>query len=232
MQRVVMISGANRGIGLAVARELGRRGHSLSVGVRRVDTMTNELSAMPGGCLVHTYDALDRSGHAAWLAATLERFGRLDTLVNNAGIAPQITFENGTDDALDRIFEINVKAPFRLLQVALPHLKISGHGRVINIASLSGKRVMGLNVGYQMTKHALVAMTHAVRRAGFDAGVRATAICPGFVATDMTSGVVDVPRAEMTDPKDLALLVATMIELPNSASIAELLINCRYETML
>ncbi len=161
--------------------------------------------------------------------STMETFGRIDSLVNNAGIAPKITLEEGTDDDLDEIFEINVKAPFRLIQAALPHLKASGRGRVINVASLSGKRVYGLNAGYQMTKHALVALTHAVRRAGFEHGIRATALCPGFVATDLTAGAIEMPRDEMIDPKDLAILAATVIELPNTASIAELLVNCRYE---
>ena len=230
--RVAMISGASRGIGLAIAREMARRGHALSLGVRRPSAVPEELHAAAGGCLVHAYDASDRTSHKAWLAATLEKFGRLDTLVNNAGVALHITFDDATDATLDDVFEINVKAPFRLTQAALPHLKASGHGRVINIASLSGKRVMGLSVGYQMAKHAVVAMTHAVRRAGFERGVRASAICPGFVATDMTVGVTDFPRSEMTDPNNIAVLVATLIELPNTASVAELLINCRYETTL
>lgn len=226
--RVAMISGASRGIGLAIARELGKRGHTLSLGVRRPSTVPEDLRGAAAGCLVRAYDAADRASHKAWVAATIDKFGRIDSLVNNAGIAPRITLADGTDDAIDEIFEINVKAPFRLIQAALPHLKASGRGRVINVASLSGKRVYGLNAGYQMTKHALVALTHAVRRAGFEHGIRATALCPGFVATDLTVGA-EMPRDEMISPDDLAILAATVIELPNTASVAELLVNCRYE---
>jgi NAD(P)-dependent dehydrogenase (short-subunit alcohol dehydrogenase family) len=83
-----------------------------------------------------------------------------------------------------------------------------------------------------MAKHALVALTHATRRLGWDHGIRATALCPGFVATDLTSHVSDPPREAMTDPKDIARLVATVVGLPNTASVAELLVNCRYEHML
>lgn len=226
--RVAMISGASRGIGLAIARELGKRGHTLSLGVRRPSTVPEDLRGAAAGCLVRAYDAADRASHKAWVAATIDKFGRIDSLVNNAGIAPRITLADGTDDAIDEIFEINVKAPFRLIQAALPHLKASGRGRVINVASLSGKRVYGLNAGYQMTKHALVALTHVVRRAGFEHGIRATALCPGFVATDLTVGA-EMPRDEMISPDDLAILAATVIELPNTASVAELLVNCRYE---
>ena len=103
---------------------------------------------------------------------------------------------------------------------------------MINLASLSGKRVLGVNVGYQMSKHAIVALSHAVRRAGWDNGVRATALCPGFVATDMTTGLGVMDAGHMTSVDDLAHLAATVIMLPNNASVAELTVNCRYESML
>jgi NAD(P)-dependent dehydrogenase (short-subunit alcohol dehydrogenase family) len=227
--RVAMISGASRGIGLAIARELCQRGQRVSLGVRRPESVPDDLKSQSELCFTHAYDATERGAHVPWVNATIKQFGYVDTLVNNAGIATNVTLDLGTDEALDKMFEVNVKAPFRLIQALLPQLRASGHGRVINIASLSGKRVFGLNAGYQMSKHALMALTHAVRRAGFKDGVRASAICPGFVATDMTSGVVDVPRNEMTDPKDIAILAATLIDLPNTASVAELLVNCRYE---
>jgi NAD(P)-dependent dehydrogenase (short-subunit alcohol dehydrogenase family) len=226
LKRVAMISGANRGIGQAIARELDRAGFALSLGIRRPDPAASDAA------LVFPYEARDRAAAAAWVDATIARFGRIDVLVNNAGISPFIGLEDGDDAGLDDLFEINVKAPFRLIRAALPHLKRAGAGRVINVASLSGKRVMGLNAGYQMSKHAVVALTHAVRRAGWEHGIRATALCPGLVATDMVAHVSDPPREEMTDPDDLARLVATVVQLPNTAAIAELLVNCRYEHML
>ena len=103
---------------------------------------------------------------------------------------------------------------------------------MVHVASLSGKRVMGLNAGYQMLKHAVVALTHAVRRLGWEHGIRATALCPGFVDTDLTSQVTDVEHEHMTSVDHLAQLVATIVHLPNTAAIAELLVNCRYEHML
>jgi NAD(P)-dependent dehydrogenase (short-subunit alcohol dehydrogenase family) len=99
------------------------------------------------------------------------------------------------------------------------------------IASLSGKRVKNLNAGYQMSKHAVIALNHAVRRAGWDDGIRATAICPGFVNTDMAASLADLPPEAMTQPEDIALLVANTIEMPNSASVAEILVNCRHEDL-
>lgn len=229
--KIAMISGANRGIGLAIARRLARAGYGLSLGIRRPADFTDALAEAPN-VLLHPYEAAERGAAAPWVEATVARFGRIDALIANAGIAPFVGLEDGTDEALDEMFEINVKAPFRLIQAALPHLRAAGSGRVVTVASLSGKRVKNLNAGYQMSKHAVVALTHAVRRLGWDDGVRATALCPGFVETDLTAQVTDVARADMTHPGDLADLVATVLALPNNAAVAELLVNCRYEHTL
>jgi NAD(P)-dependent dehydrogenase (short-subunit alcohol dehydrogenase family) len=226
MDKVAMISGGNRGIGLEIARELHRRGYRLSLGVRDPASFHPEFDAF-----VSRYEARDVDAGRRWVDATIARFGRLDVLVSNAGICRMITFENGTDALLDETFDINVKAPFRLVQAALPHLRRAGNARFVQLASLSGKRVKNLNVGYQMSKHAVIALNHAVRRAGWDDGVRATAICPGYVNTDMAAGIADLPPDAMTQPRDLALIVANTIELPNSASVAEVLVNCRHEDL-
>jgi NAD(P)-dependent dehydrogenase (short-subunit alcohol dehydrogenase family) len=226
-----MISGASRGIGLAIARELKQAGLALSLGMRSPQKFADAL-ARDADVMLHPYDAERRDAATSWVDATVARFGRIDVLVNNAGISRFISLEEGSEDNLDAMMDINVKAPFRVIRAALPHLKASGSGRVVNVASLSGKRVMGLNVGYQMSKHAVVALTHAVRRIGWEHGIRATALCPGFVETDMTARVTDLPRDQMTDPADLARLVATVVALPNTAAVAELLVNCRYEHML
>lgn len=226
-----MISGANRGIGLAIARELRQAGLSLSLGIRQPGDFRDPLAA-DVDVLAHPYDARERTAAKSWVDATTARFGRIDVLVNNAGISRFVGLEEGDEDDLDDLFAVNVTAPFRLIRAALPHLKAAGSARVINIASLSGKRVMGLNAGYQMSKHAVVALTHAVRRIGWEHGIRATALCPGFVNTDLTAHVTDVAHHDMTKPEDLAKLVATVVALPNTAAVAELLVNCRYEHML
>ena len=129
------------------------------------------------------------------------------------------------------MWDVNVKGPLRLIRLAMPWLRKSGSGRIVNLSSLSGKRVKNAHAGYAMSKFAVVALTHAVRRLGWDDGVRATAICPSFVATDMTARVTAVPRGEMIQPDDLAELVATALALPNNAVVAELLVNCRLEDM-
>ena len=229
--RVVMISGANRGIGLAVATALHAKGYSLSLGARdpkKVDT----LLAAADRVLTHAYDAAKPGSDEAWVAATMARFGRIDGLVNNAGIAPVAQVEDADETNLDALWTVNVKAPMRMIRLALPYLRKAGTGRIVNISSLSGKRVKNENAGYAMSKFALMALTHATRRIGWDDGVRVTAVCPSFVATDLTSGVTKVSRSEMIDPGDLAEVVALALALPNTAAIAEMLVNCRLEDTL
>ncbi|MEI4488558.1 SDR family NAD(P)-dependent oxidoreductase [Frigidibacter sp. MR17.14] len=229
---VAVISGANRGIGLATARELLGRGYRLSLGARDPDRMRAALPAPEDSVLVHTFDALAPQTAADWIAATVARFGRIDALINNAGSNERVTLEDDDDDALDRLWAINVKAPLRLTRLCLPHLEATGRGRVVNIASLSGKRVRNPHVGYAMTKFAVMGLTHTIRHVAWPKGIRATALCPSFVRTDMTDAVTKISRAEMTDPETIATLIRTVIELPNTAAVAELLVNCRQEDML
>ena len=231
--RVVMVSGANRGIGLAVARCLDSKGYSLSLGARdrRVLEKATEGFA-PSRVLRCAYDAEDVRSNEEWVAATVARFGRIDGLVNNAGIAPMARIEDADDTNLDALWAVNVKAPMRMIRLTLPHLRRGGNGRVINVSSLSGKRVKNENAGYAMSKFALRALTHSARQLTWNDGVRVTAVCPSFVATDLTAGVTKVSRSEMIDPADLAEVVAMAIALPNTAAIAELLVNCRLEDTL
>lgn len=230
---VAMITGANRGIGAAIALALAERGYRLALGLRDPSKLPASLAEHDP--LVVQYDAALAEDARAFVEATETEFGRIDALVNNAGIGGPLELmpEPAQDDdemeaMLDTLLSVNVKAPFRLTRAALPALCRSGAGRVIVLASLSGQRVLGLNAGYQMTKHAAIALSHAARRAGWDQGVRACAVCPGFVATDLTLRH-DLPRHEITQPEDLARLVAEVVTLPNSASVSELNVNWRYE---
>src|SRR5262245_36772158 len=151
--RVVMVSGASRGIGRAIAERLLAAGYAISAGVR-------DPAKLPFGgerVLAVRYDAKDRASPSAWVAATVARFGRIDGLVNSAGINPLVRVMDEDETGLDEMWAVNVKGPLRLTRAALPHLEQSGTGRIINVASLSGKRVKNESNGYAMTKFAVVA---------------------------------------------------------------------------
>jgi NAD(P)-dependent dehydrogenase (short-subunit alcohol dehydrogenase family) len=226
--RVIMISGANRGIGLAIARALYDAGYNLSLGARDPASLADIVSGWaPERVLTGHYVAEDHDTHRQWVGTTVERFDRLDGLVNNAGIWEDVSVEDEKDDALDRMWAVNVKGPLSMTRIALPHLRRCGAGRIVNVASLAGKAVYSSGIGYSMTKFAAVALSHATRHAGWDDGVRCTALCPGYVVTDLTANVETVPQDQMIEPSDLAAVVVTLLALSNKASIAELVINCR-----
>lgn len=220
-----MVSGAARGIGRAVAERLLAAGCQISAGVR-------DTARAPEGAVGFAYDANRQGSAAGWVEATVARFGRVDALVNAAGINPRATLLEGPDDAFQDLWTVNAMGPIQVIRAAWPHLVAGGEGRVINIASLSGKRVRNDNLGYAMSKFAVMALTQEVRRLGWEHGIRATALCPGFVDTDMTAHVTKWPREQMSRPEDLALLAETLLRLPNTASVAELLVNCRHEDTL
>lgn len=222
--RVVMVSGANRGIGLATARHLAGLGCALSLGARDPSAVTD------GDWMVHEWQATQPASSAAWVEATLARYGRIDAVVMNAGVELGGALEDGPEDAFDAMWDVNFKGPLRLVRAALPHLRAAGSGRVINVVSLAGKRVLRHEIlGYSASKHAALALTHAVRRAGWEDGVRATAICPGMVETDMTAGFSVPSDAFKIAPETIAASIAYALALPNDAVVAELLINSRFE---
>ena len=226
--RVIMISGANRGIGFAIAKSLADVGYTLSLGARNPDSI--DTVALNGEVMAHHWHATDIASSAAWAQATLDRYQRIDGVVLNAGMMMRAGLEQGTEDDMDAMWEVNFKGPLRLIRAALPSLKASGHGRVVNVVSLGGKRLLSDgNLGYSASKFAVMALHNAVRRNGWDSGIRATAICPGLVDTDMVAGV-EAPAGEFKiTPAAIGATAAYALSLPNEASVAEILVNSRFE---
>jgi NAD(P)-dependent dehydrogenase (short-subunit alcohol dehydrogenase family) len=232
--RVAMVSGASRGIGEAITRRLLDDGYRVSAGVRDVAATRDRFAGIADDqLLIEHFDATEPASAATWLDHTLKQFGALHALVNNAGIWRQVNFDTDDEGPLDELWEVNVKGPFRLTRLALPHLRKCGDGRIVNIASTDGVRFRdtSCSVGYTMSKHALVAMSHATRQFGYEDGVRVTALCPGAVATDLVAGVPGVtPLAGQLAPDTVAHIVATILSLPNQASVAWMPVNTRLES--
>lgn len=227
--RVVMVSGANRGIGKAIADLLSTKGYRLSLGVRDITQI--ETNSFPNEVIIHNYEARDPESSQHWVQHTSEHYGAIDALVLNAGVLHAVGFEQGTDEKLDLMWEINFKGPYRLVQAALPMLKQCGHGRVVNLVSLSGKRLMSSgNLGYSASKFAALSLTHAIRHEGWSDGLRATSICPGLVDTDMVADVTPPQNEFKIDPSAIAATAEYALSLPNDASVAEILVNSRLET--
>jgi NAD(P)-dependent dehydrogenase (short-subunit alcohol dehydrogenase family) len=235
--RTLLISGASRGIGLAIAERALTEGHRLSLGLR-------DPAALPEGrlqeaarrrddrVLLHPYDARDPGQATAWVEATLAQFGAIDGVIHCAGLFSRVglLFPPGGEQEIEDLWRVNLMGPWWLTRAAWPALVASGDGRVVTLVSMSGQRVKGSLAAYPCSKFALMALCQSMRNEGWDAGIRVTAICPGWVNTAMASQVTALPADAMTQPEDLAALTAQLLRLPASAVPFELKINCVLET--
>lgn len=231
MQRTVLLTGASRGIGRSIARQLLIDGHRLSLGLRDPEALrgtdldVEDVAHYP-------YDAREPASAEAWVEGTLRQWGGIDTLIHCAGLLHRtpLLFADGEEHELDDLWTINVKGPWWLTRAAWPSLVSSGHGRIQVLVSMSGKRVKGRMAGYPVSKFALMELCQSMRNEGWDQGIRVTAICPSWVNTDMARAVTAVEPAAMTQPSDLASLSCSLLSLPNASVPFELAMNCSLET--
>ena len=233
--RVILISGASSGIGLAIAKLLLEEGYNLSLGVRNIEKTKNLFSKCKSqNYIIEKFEATDLKTIDSWVENTINRFGKIDGLINNAGILKIVSFDEGEIEELNELWKVNVVAPFYLTKLCLPHIKKTNYGRIINIASTDGKRYReSVSVGYSMVKHALVSMSHATRIAGWNDGIRVTAICPGAVDTNLLNGIPGVTTSKQRlKPETIAHTVSYVLSLPKNASVAELPINARVESTI
>ena len=233
--RVILISGASSGIGLATAKYLLNEGYTLSLGVRNIEKTRELFSNFKSkNYIVNKFEATELSTIDSWVENTINKYGKIDGLVNNAGILKIISFNEGEIEDLNDLWKVNVVAPFYLTKLCMPHIKKRNNGRIINIASTDGKRYReSVSVGYSMVKHALVSMSHATRIEGWEDGVRVTALCPGAVETNLLNGIPGVTSSkDRLQPETIANAVAYILSLPNTASVAEFPMNTRLESSI
>ncbi len=227
-RKVMLLTGGSRGIGRAISIEAVKRGWFVSMGVRQPSALSDKREVASGDAEVVGYDASE--GHeAGWVEGVVARRGRIDAVVACAGIFDPESIVTRDDARVVDLFEVNFHAPRRLAAAAWDALVSSGNGRVIIMGSLSGKRVKSARMGlYSTSKFAAVGLAHALRHEGWDHGIRATAICPGLVATDMgVAAGSPLPPETFTQPEDVARLTLDTIEQPPTLSQAEITLNCQ-----
>ena len=185
--QVIIITGASSGIGEATARRLVRGGAKVVIFARRADqlkTLAKELDPTGASVLTVAGDVTSDADRRQLVAATLEKFGRIDGLVNNAGYGTRGPVEIVPVDAIRKNFETNLFSLIALTQLVLPHMRERGDGCVVNIGSVAGKIARPMSSIYDSTKHALEAITDGLRGELKPFGVRVTLIRPGFIVTE------------------------------------------------
>ena len=236
--RKILISGASRGIGKAIALKLLKEGHSLSLGVRKkVDLFNTPLdpkSNNPENFIVHNYDATDQNSSKIWVENTVKAFKSIDTIIHCAGIFKKtnLLFNDNEKQDIENLWKINVMGPWILTRDAWQYLSICDSARIIVLVSMSGKRSKGNLASYSMSKFALMSLCQTMRNEGWEKGIRVTAICPGWVNTDMAKEINHFPKKDMTQTNDIASICSNLLGLANSSVPFEIALNCQLETTI
>jgi NADP-dependent 3-hydroxy acid dehydrogenase YdfG len=217
--RVALVTGASRGIGAAIARSLDGAGVRLGLASRSGDDLgLADVVAQPA-------DVRDAAALAAIVGATVERFGRLDILVVNAGVGAYGPILDLPPEHIDEMIDVNVKGAINAVRAALPHLMRSEAGDFVMIASEAGRRGLPLEAVYCASKFAQVGLTAALDHELREHGIRCTNICPGGVATDFAMGrgrTPDMPALSgMMRPEDVAETVMFALTRPRTHRILE-----------
>jgi Short-chain dehydrogenases of various substrate specificities len=221
VERAALITGGSSGIGLAIARMLRDEGYDLTLASRRPEKV--EAAAKELGAVAVAVDVADEAACERLVAEHRERFGRLDMLVNSAGIGIAGTVEGLSAKHLDLTVGVNLRGLFLVTQKAIPLLRES-RGWIVNLASIAGTvPTPGLSA-YGATKAAVISLTRSLNEELDGDGVRAVAICPGFVDTPMSewSGI---PGEQMIQPEDCAEIVRMLLRLSPHARIPQVVIE-------
>jgi NAD(P)-dependent dehydrogenase (short-subunit alcohol dehydrogenase family) len=221
MDRAALVTGGSSGIGLAIARMLGDEGYDLTLASRRPERV--QAAAEELGAVAVAADVGDAEDCARVVAEHRERFGRLDVLVNSAGIGIGGTVEDLPAKHLDLQLGVNLRGLFLVTQAAIPLLRES-HGLIVNLASIAGTLPTPGLAAYGATKAAVISLTRSLNEELDGDGVRAIAICPGFVDTAMAewSGLAG---DEMIRPEDCAEVVRMCLRLSPRARIPQVVIE-------
>ncbi len=217
---VALITGASRGIGASIAAALATAGVRLGLGSRSGDDLGIE------GAVARPCDVRDPASLEALVAATVDRFGRLDILVVNAGVGAYGPFLDLPAEQIEEMIDVNVKGAIYSVRAALPHLVQSSSADLVMIASEAGRRGLPYEAVYCASKFAQVGLTSALDHELREQGVRCTNICPGGVATDFAMGRGRTPEmpqlAGMMKPDDVAEAVMFALTRPRTHRILEL----------
>jgi len=210
-QKTALVTGSSRGIGRAIALRFAQEGARVAVTYSTQEAMAlrvcEELEQMGTEALCAHLDVTMRSSVQRVLAMIMERWGRLDVLVNNAGINKRGFFDEITDEDWDLIMDVNLKGPFICCQETFPYMIKQKEGRIINIASIAGQYHGPKTVHYAVSKAGVISLTKVLARYGAPHNILVNAVAPGIILTDQT-------RDELTGPAGEMIVGMTLLKRP------------------
>jgi len=227
--QAAIVTGGGSGIGLAIARAVLAEGMSVAVAGRDVKKLSRAAEELAGKAdskrVIAVPTDVSVSGQVHRLIEeTMKAFGRIDLLVNNAGIGRWSSITDCTEADWDRVQAINLKGAFLCAQAVFPIMKRQGGGYIVNMASLAGKMGFGGMSAYSASKFGMVGLTQSLLEEGIADNIRATVICPGYVATVMVEDA-GVPAQEMIPPEDIGKLVVGLLHLSRVTVIKEIVVE-------
>ncbi|WP_210531816.1 SDR family oxidoreductase [Pantoea ananatis] len=234
MNKVILITGASSGIGEGIARELGATGAKVLLGARRlarIEAIAAEICSAGGIAQAHLLDVTDRVSMADFVQAALDNWGRVDVLINNAGVMPLSPLAAGKQDEWERIIDVNIKGVLWGIGAVLPLMEAQGSGQIINIGSIGALSVVPTAAVYCASKFAVRAISDGLRQES--SKIRVTCVDPGVVESELASTIthaetmaaMDAYRSVALKPADIARAVRHIIEAPENVDTTEITIR-------
>jgi hypothetical protein len=233
----IIVTGASSGIGAATARRLAADGASVMLAARReerLEALQESIEADGGTARIVVTDVTNREHVQHLVDQTVEAFGAVDVLVNNAGIMPLSLMKNLHEDEWEQMVDVNVKGVLYGVGAALPYMKEQGSGHIVNVSSVAGRRLFPGGAVYCGTKHFVRALSEGMRAELGPHGIRVTSIEPGAVDTELTHTITDEElmaqleesfgNLTIMQSEDIAEAIQYVLTAPSHVDVEELLI--------
>jgi NADP-dependent 3-hydroxy acid dehydrogenase YdfG len=233
--KVIVITGASSGLGEAAARLLSEQGAIVVLGARRterIEALAKELQGKGGKALAVATDVTDPKQVEQLVEATVSAFGKVDVIINNAGLMPHSPLDRRRVDDWNRMIDVNIKGVLYGIGAVLPHMERQKSGHIINVSSVAGHKVGIGNAVYSATKHAVRAISEGLRQEVKPFNIRTTIISPGAVATELPQSITEQGVASNIQqfyeqyaipPDSFARAVAYAINEPDDVDVNEIL---------
>jgi NADP-dependent 3-hydroxy acid dehydrogenase YdfG len=236
--KVIIITGASSGIGYRTALTLSREGATIVAGARRVDKLESLKQAVKdqnGEILINQLDVTKREDCTNLANSAIDKYGKIDVLINNAGLMPLSFIKNLKINEWDRMVDVNIKGVLYSTASVIPHMLANKSGHIVNISSIAGRLVFPAGSVYCATKHAVTAFSEGLRQElSQRSNIRVTCIEPGVVATELNNTITDsslqgflesVKKMEPLQAQDIANAILFAIDSPNHMNVNEIMIR-------